>query len=1249
MKGIKRLLAMSAVAWGLVVGLAGCGAGDESPVEVTSDNSAPAPAPADIQPNVHVNVPPPQEKLTETSAQKFFDKKEEYDGFSEGLKERIYQSYTIEGDADLSGQGNGYVNTLMGRSAPIVYVKSGEGVPGVGCDPASTFLCLDSPENEFETIYAGVDVIGNIDLNQLAVFGADDPVAVVSVFNNSGGGAASEILIMPQDVEETADPNVGRFTAAAALSGSGKFTIVVSAYRVVNEGAGNELVSIMVTGTRLEAPEIEFVEARPEFNKLAAAGHEKDPVQTGAIIATNILDLKVKLLTAGGEGIQTKFENYDAQDNFQSVVTALPVGEGADTFITGRVPMHQGLNKIKVISRAPGIDAIMGENAPEPSVVEFSVFNVDGGPKIKLIKPEARGVLVPQNVETGQKVTLEFCYTFIPTKVEGHPGGTGAPTPPVIGDECKSGTLGFTPEVSVNGTKITGSENFSYDASSGVFTVKVAPEFGVNLYEIRATEEFSSAEDAKSTSYLSGSFIFGNPIALINNGQIATENTFAKRGLNLDVDQAMIKGDIKTLLLKFLNRPETADLILNIFKKKANGPGYVCTETDAPAVSNGDTTINMNADTFTLGNIELITLEANSDGMLHVTAKINGMHGEAELRAAENSGNTFNGKDLGFIPINFSMASLNLNVGVAFKKNTEGVSEIDLRKIGDTPIATIVGDGPLGRPVYVDSSRNPLAAGLELLDWQQGLLLTQFNQIIEGTLLCGVEEGLNNASTGALGKNVADLESLLSTNANVFRIPINFNLFGKQVQLVVAYNLLRGTIKFDSQGIHIRDIPLRVNPGPVQLVDLASDLSKGLIGSVSRWVGSNESSPQQGLTTEEHQVLLQIGEDGLNQAFAAATLAGLVDLTVDANFYNDLGSIPAEKLAPNGSSLAANIDLNFDGKIDDEDQNAPVALEVKTDKAIPPMLTFLTDAEVAKLAQEEAERLEAGSGGTAATPAPEPSGSPTPTTKAFFEPGGKYFRLALANLEITTYVNQKVPKELGGFQTYCKRQWSDPPSVAAKGFCQLAGDVLIPGANPLDTPACEGGNLVTFPRLNGPKSSFGPGPTPDNLDQVIPLYRMKGGVLIHGKISGIDRDINYKEKALRGYTGNSEPVPVKTILHIQFAPKESVRNAMVLALEMVENNTGASDSSLLGNFDTILTGAFGAGCQNLNELRIPIPEKFPGDPAAGAPAPEPLLPDFGVAGIDIGGSDAMPQAFIDDNNLFIDVLVHVGLIFTEEE
>lgn len=1276
-----------------LISLSACGSGKDDEVDVQANPSSPN-SPADIQPNIHENVPPPasqDSKNTEDSgvgpntAENFFNGKETYDDFSDPLKERIYQTYQVDPSQGLGGNGHGYYNTLLGRTAPILYVKQGAAdkvrsektadgqtvqyrvmaleSDGGGCDPTSTFLCLDSPETGFETVHPGVDVIGKIDLNQLAVFGPNDPVIVVSVFNNSGGGASSEIAIMPGDVQETSDPNIGKFSAAVGLTGAGKFTIVVSAFRVINEGAGNELASIMVNGTRIEAPEIEFVNAVPSpINKLAEAGHETDPVENNAVIAADFLNVKVKLLTAGGAGIQVKFDDANENDELQSSVVALPSEEGADVFFTGVVPLHQGVNKIKVTARSPALDELLGDAAPEPSVVTFTVFNADGGPRLKLIKPEKDGVIA-QSAAGGQMVDLQFCYTFVPSKVTGSTGGEA--TLPSINDTCKTGQLGFTPDVYLNGTKIVGNDKVLYDATQGIFTVKLEPRFGINIYEINSVDQIKpSNEQTKSSSYVAGALAFGVPMKLAENGQIVTSDTFTHRGLNLEIDKRLVEGPVKDLLVKFLNRPQTKDLIMATFKKTDNTPGYTCRETDTPTSSNGDTTINFLEDSFTLGPdnpseenpaIEVTELATSSDGMLHVGLRINGMHGDADLRAAVDSGNTFNGKDLGFIPIRFTIARLDIKVGVRFIEKSRGFKELDLAKIPEVKLIDIVGDGPLGRPLYVDSSRNPLAAGLELLDWQQGLLLTQFNNILQGTLLCGVEEGLNNTNSGALGKAVTDLEKLTGYNQNIFRLPFQFDLLGKSVALDIAYNILKGDIRFDSDGIHIVNAPLRFNPGPSALTKLAADFGDGILAAVSRWAASGEPEPTTNNTTDNHQVAIGLGEDVFSQIFSAASLAGLIDLDVDANFYSTNKITPNKSLAPmggNDSRLANDIDANLDGRKDDLDKQVPLLLRVRSDKRVSPMLTFLTKEEVQMMAETVVQKPAPG-----ATPQPSPTPDTTPGRgpgeNSIVDPNGRYFRLTLPNLELAVYRTAPVPESMGGVKTYCEKvvPTTYNPTLEAKGLCKVGPEskTLVPIENLAPGEECPPASLVKIPAKNGNIVSY-QDVTVENADNPKPLYRIKVNLMAHGEIKGFKR-----VAAAADFLTNPNP-PEKTKIQLRLVPNtlSETNPIFISSIQVLENNTGKSDSTLADDWNTTLTGALASPCERFNEIMIPIPEEFAGKADASG-NPTPLLPDFGIDSLDIGKVDPadpstlahIPAVFIDDSRLYLDILAYVGLNFTE--
>lgn len=1289
----------SAMATGVllaILSLAACGSGKDEDVEVQASPSTQN-SPSNIQPNIHENVPPPTSEsknsedagVAPNTAENFFNGKEAYDDFSDPLKERIYQTYQIDPSQGLGGNGNGYYNTLLGRTAPTLYVKPGaiskvrteKAADGsvvqyrvmalesgdAGCDPSSTFLCLDSPENGFETVHPGVDVTGKIDLSQLAVFGASDPVIVVSVFNNSGGGASAEIPIMPGDVQETADPNIGKFSAAVGLTGAGKFTIVVSAFRVINEGAGNELASILVNGTRIEAPEIEFVNAAPSpINKLADPGHETDPVENNAVIASDFLNVKVKLLTAGGAGIQVKFDDANENDDLQSSVVALPSEEGADTFFTGVVPLHQGVNKITVTARSPALDELLGNAAPEPSVVTFTVFNADGGPRIKILKPEKDGV-IEQNAGSGQKVDLQFCYTFVPSKVTGSLGG-GASLPS-LNDTCKTGDLGFTPDVYLNGTKILGNENIIYDATQGIFTVKLEPRFGVNIYEVSSVDQIrASNEQTKSSSYVAGALSFGKSMKLIENGQIATSNSMTHRGLNLDIDKSLVETQVKDLLLKFLNRPQTSDLVLNIFKKTATTPGYVCHELEQQVVSGGDTSIEFLKDTFSLGSIEISEIKPSSDGLLHVSARINGMHGQADLRAVDGRIVTYYGEEVGFLPLKIDIARLDVNLGITFTKkhdqdlNQDGILDakddrivLDIRKIPDMAIMSVIGDGPLGNYVSVDTDRNPHAAGAQFLDEQQGLIKRQFQTSLEGTFVCGIEEGQNHPLTGALGKAVLDVEKLTSYNQNFLRLPFSLNLFGKAISLDVAYDLLRAdAIRIDSDGIHIVNAPLRFNPGPTALTKLASDFSDGIIAAVSRWAAPDEDEPTINNTTENHQVALGLGEDVFSQIFSAASLAGLIDLDIDANFYSNNKINPNKSLAPmggNDSRLANDIDVNLDGRKDDLDKQIPLLLKVRSDKRVSPMLTFLSVSEVQLLADTVVQKPAPG-----ATPQPSPTPDSTdrnPGEGQTVNPNGRYFRLTLPNLELAVYRTAPVPESQGGVKTYCEKviPTTYNSTLEAKGLCKVGPEskTLVPIENLAAGEECPAASIVKIPAKNGNVVSYGDlsAATADNPK---PLYRIKVNLMVHGEIKGFKR-----VAAAADFLTNPNP-PEKTKIQLRLVPNtlSETNPIFISSIEVLENNTSKSDATLADDWNTTLTGALASPCERFNEIMIPIPEEFAGKADENG-NPTALLPDFGIDSLDIGKIDPsdpstldhIPAVYIDDSRLYLDILAHVGLNFTD--
>lgn len=1255
--------------------LTGCGVAEQD--SATSSVSQPREdVPTEgVQPDIHLNVPPPS--VHQEFSDQYNQVKSQMNNFSPDLKLAIANNAAkffspspggdeteVSTDNSTPSQGNG--DDAAAPSPPVFHTLMGGTLPleeDGNCDPKAQFLCLDAPRppegfSQVYTIDAGVDVVVRMDLTQLAVFGSQDPVAIVSIFNSDSGGAATEMLIMPEDVQSTSDPDVGRFETAVPLGGNGKFTIVVSAYRNINDGEANELFSKMVEVYRTGQADIEFVEA-----KKLTQGTLGTEVSDGDTISAEALQLTVKLLSTYSPGIQIRFENYDEAGHLKGFVAVGHVSslqgqfDGTDWSYTAPLLLHLGVNEIRIVASNPQLEAQLGDQAPDSMTLTFTVTNFFGRPTLKVISPDPAEPLVAQHSEH-QKVELSFCYTMIPELAA---EGRGAADP----DQCITGSLGLEACLFVNGRKIgmvgggpnPDGDTIDYNPAEGVFTARVTPDFGINLYQINVTED--KCETALFTQ--AGSFIFGQPHPMIEDGVIGEDGLFTQRGVHLDVDRSFLEGEVKGAIQAFLDRPETADMILGIFKSTARKPGYTCDDfidpnTGRPVQSNGDTSIEFLEDSFTLGPgdgsgraIELKSLTTGSSGMLELSVVLNGMHGEADLTPVESTGNTFNGMDLGFLPISFAIQKLEMNIGVAFPLDHKAIDSdgdgekdtrrLDLKTLPGKELFRITGDGPLGKAIYINSSRNPLAAGLELLDWQSNLLGNTFNAIMGGTLLCGIEEGQNNTSSGVIGKAAVDLQNIQSKNPNIFRLSFDQEILGKQIKLDVAVDALKAEIEFDEEGIHVRNIPVRANPAASVLSTLATEFEKGILGPVSRYRITAEQDPQKNITNSTHVLGVEIGEDVINQALFAAVGAGLLDLGVDAKFYKEKEIIPNEEIAPNGAKLAPGVDINRDGVVDESDEMTPVRLELSPDKRMPPTVSFLSDEEVARFITEEEASADSGDDSGTTDPSgdtPPPDESPT---HPYWVAGQTYFRIAVANLEIAAYKQEFIPESLGGLRHYCKKTWSDDPSIPAKGFCNISSAVLVDDNDiPNDQPGCEDGEVVSMTNDNGVKLSH-QSRTLANADEVVPLYRIRMNAVLHGKISGINREISAKERI------QDPQAPVRTVLHMQFAPSPISPRALIPAVEVIENNTNISDEEIISRWDTILTGAIGDRCRGLNELRIPINDSIEFDPEK-----EGLIQDIGLTAIDLGTDpETLPEAFIDDNRLYLDLLLAADLKFEGDD
>ena len=920
--------------------------------------------PSDIEPDIHINVPPPetesqegseaQDSAYETIVEELGAKGEIYEEFSDGLREEIAGNVNDEdeGTEGIPGTSGGRFFTIFGLVAPT-------NLPPGDCNVSSDFLCIDFPQpldgaSDIFTIDPGVDVVARFNLDELAYFGGSDgsdPVAVISVFNMDTGSAASEVLIMPQDVHaftppappgETTDgeipgeegsedpvseggatetesgPAEAFFSSSISLGGSGQFAIVVSMYQNINNGERNDLVSRMVTVYRTDrnAAEIEFVEAKRVENdavvpdKVINDELVVNDVKDGDVISAEALELTVRLLSTFSPGVQVRFENYTEEGHLQGIDTVgyTAANQSQEGLFTGRVRLHRGINEIHMIADNPELKQALGPDAFEPQTIIFTVTNFHGRPEIQTTITDSNGeeaeVLVPQLSASGDTVGLEFCFTLVPGVSTADDG------------ECVGGGLGFDVEVFLNGRKVDAGE---YNTNNGKFNYQLVPEFGVNIYEVKVTKKDEITGKVSDTYAFQGVYVYGETNTLIENGEVNEEhprNLFTKRGLGAHLHSSIFNQELKDALQVLLDKEDTKNSFLGIFKKNAKSVPYTCDEfidplTGNPAKGGGETSIEILEDSFVLGPvengrakeggraIELKTLEPKDDGILHVGLTIHGMRGSANMKPIEGTGNTFHGLPLGFLPIEFAIKKIDVNIGVKFERQIDadgdGVDEslgLDLVKIPGKKLFDIVGDGPMGKLMYVDSTRNALAAGIELHDWQTNLISNQFHGILGGTLLCGVEFGQNKVAADGDSINLREaaidiLNVIGKRNDNWFRIGIaDLDLFdtGSPISMDVAAHVLRGNIEFSAQGVHVSDVPVRVTPGKNDLNRLADEHPSGKFGSVSRHQPEGEAKPELSGFGTDKKIALTVSEDTVNQGIFGAILSGLLDLDVDANF-----------------------------------------------------------------------------------------------------------------------------------------------------------------------------------------------------------------------------------------------------------------------------------------------------------------------------------------------------------------------------
>lgn len=1193
------------------------------------------------------------------------------------------------------------VEFLKGDHA--MYLMDQIGMPGQGVQYCDS-ICIDSPLDKLKTVYDSVIISGRINLSKSAVFSPSDPIMMVSVFKQNGEAVTEEMPIYPSDVSSTpvspptagggseAQPapevkeeDIGSFGKTVPLMGPGEYTVVLSFF--LNNDGEVSAQPVYITIYRQDIPNIELLTLTPPptgNQNVPDPAHRNDPLKKigedlkgeyqAGMLGVNAV---VKVSTASNsidalkENVGILFQNYDisgklrysssGNESFNSVSAFVPeLPEDQSPAKKAELPLFGGYNKIVITSHNQQLDDFytsMGLNPPPSQKIEFNIQNTLPSVNIKMLNP-ANGSLVEPTGAAGEDMQISFCMTDLPN----YPGRT----PPAQSGECIPNWNGEKPTVIFNNYEYgkTPAAPLSYDATTGIYSFRAKPMLGANILNISIANKSylpdwtdnTNPEKPITVSTNLGeaqvSFNYGKVNKLIENGKLKESDNFLSRGMSLEINKQVISTDLKKILAKYLNQDSFKQSLRDIFSKKDSGPPVVCTETGSLSISDGDTSIDFLPEGFDIGNIEVNQIEPKSDGRLYLDVTIQGFHGEANLRGFNAPVQIqIGGKDASFVPLSVWVKELRARIALRLGKENGLMKVMIERQAAGEKAVTLVGDGPLGNVAHVNSTRNPLAAGLEAYDAQTGLLSKSFGESLESTILCGVEAGLNHKENG-LPKWDADLFKLVAyNNLNPFRIPLEFELLNNLVGLDIAYDLLRSSIQFNSQGITIKNIPLRFTPSPRALGNLAVQYASGVLGSLSLPNQSPELEASLPKTGEAKNVSMSLSEDAVNQALFAATAAGMLNLDIDPNFYSNhqINFISLALPTVDGMFPNKKVDFNQNGVQDDE--NLPVLLRIKGDPANAPVLHFLTKQEVDELADKVNANLGADNG--------------------TLNKDLHIFRLSVSNLELAFYLVQPYSKAQGGYKEYCTSSDSgtfvdsettrspvDPILITGKSEPTLACSQKLSLTYENTQGTCgKGYQPFTAPVKNGPIVSAVPG------SEEVPVVRMKANLVLYGVVQGVYREVMSADKweldpadsANAVAKPDPKPSTFARLKLLTYAPADPL-----IQIRVTENYSSFSEKQLTSYLvDTILKSALGKECEFFNEIRIPIPDSLLKDKSSMSQGFKDLLDNLGLDSISLGTLEGLiPElpyhrnapAGEDgaSNPLYLDLKAHLGLCYKGE-
>ncbi|MCP5468050.1 MAG: hypothetical protein H7A32_02135 [Deltaproteobacteria bacterium] len=1006
--------------------------------------------------------------------------------------------------------------------------------------------------------------------------------------------------------------NIRRIEFSIGLDGPGLNTISITG-NFLSSNPSEKTVYFPVYKTE----PVEIALSDMYINNVEGVGKESfNPGDTVPILYSNDgsktiqnqmnFDVQVAEGYAFSPGTQLIFENRDDDGILQGQMI---VGGVADASIDmgiyrGMLSLKPGFNNITIKGRERSVyqdgEKVTVNGVKNP--IQLTIFYDRVPYRVSTESP----TLFATN--EGNKVQYQFCFR------------------PLEGGNCNNAPGLDNLEVRVNGKKVATLDNIGNN--NGVYNVQAPAQFGVNIVEI-----YSGGDATLLDLVHSDAFIYGDPVHLVKNGDVKSgKSTFTPRGLSLDLGNNFLKNDLKELIQRYVDRGEIRNDIIDMFKSTKTTqyyscPDYLDPDTGKPVTSDGQYSFEFLDEYFKLGPkdgngkaIEILNVEGVSGGVLWVNAKINGFYGEADLRPIKGTGQTFGGTDVAFTALTLAVEEIEVNLGIRFSQdlridaNQNGkndTSGIDVVAVPGKNIVVLTPDKdvPSKRAAWINPARQPSKEYEALTADQLNFVEMQLMATIGGTFLCGLEEGFNHPD-GALGSSVVDvLEQVDYDPGNIFRYSFGFDLFGSKKKLDLAINPLEGQFIGDDSGLHLMNVPVRVNSGQESVKDAYS------LSYVSRPGSEDTLEPID--HAEGQDLSARISEDVLNNAILAFLSAKGLNINLDPRFYTSNGSAPTTYLFPNGNDLAGDIDLNFDGRVDETDKNYPVLWQVRPDingssVRTPIMFSWLSQSEVQELQTQEA----AGGNGT-----------------PFFSiEKGNYFKVSVPNLTISAFRMEPASGENAKLAKipFCKQVYPKAlelklnPNLESGGFCSNTTTIMTPLSsgdisdevgqafsctiNSVEGIEADSAEEVIIPRWNGTKQSFD---SNTDVDDIAPIYTLKLNLQLIGRIAGVSQMKMVEDVIRKGQYAQTE-----SVIHVQFAPKD-IENveAYRAIVQVVDNNTTQSDTKIRGILNTLLDSAFGgsdACATELGEFRFALPESFDLEPEAGS-----VLEDLGLKSISL--------------------------------